>query len=178
MDLSSITNPLKTDLLLCFCDVQNFRRIAEGKPGPIDLFRLLDGWAAITIEDVEKAGGIVVKFIGDESLIAFPPERADAGVNALLALKTKMEKYFEKEQCATKVRCCAHYGEAAIGAFGTGRNRCIDVFGDSVNVAATMERGEHRGRFLISAQAFRKLLPATRRKFHKYTPPIAYLAEE
>jgi adenylate cyclase len=178
MDLSSITDPLKTELLLCFCDIQNFRRIAEEKPDPMEIFRLLDGMAKLVIDQVEKAGGIVVKFIGDESFIVFPPEKADEGMNALLALKTGVEKYFGKQKCAMKMRFCVHYGEAVIGAFGSGRNRTVDAVGDHVNLAASLARGEHRGRFIISAQAFRKLLPATRRKFHKFTPPIVYLAED
>jgi hypothetical protein len=30
---------------------------------------------------------------------------------------------------------------------------------------------------VISPQAFRKLSPATRKSFHKYTPPVVYVAE-
>lgn len=178
MELSSITDPVKTDLLVCFCDIQGFRRVAEATPDPLDLFRLLEGWAEIAIGAVEKAGGIAVKFIGDSALLAFPPERADAGVNALLALQAGMERYFEKEKRPAKVRFGVHYGEAVIGAFGQGRNRSIDVFGDAVNVAAALEHGAHGGRLVLSAQAFRKLLPATRRRFHKFTQPIVYLAGE
>jgi len=34
-----------------------------------------------------------------------------------------------------------------------------------------------KGRFTISPQLFRKLDAATRKSFHKYTPPVTYLAD-
>jgi class 3 adenylate cyclase len=69
-----------------------------------------------------------------------------------------------------------HFGETAIGPFGGSTE--LDVMGDSINVAARLGRGEHRGRFIISPQAFRKLKPETRKVFHKHTPPVVYVADE
>ena len=52
-----------------------------------------------------------------------------------------------------------------------------DVFGPTVNNAAMVDRRQQRGRFVMTPQAFRSLKPDTRKRFHKHTPPVVYLAE-
>jgi hypothetical protein len=52
------------------------------------------------------------------------------------------------------------------------------VVGDSVNIAATLDRGRNQGKFIISPQVFRKLRPETRKYFHKFTPPVIYISEQ
>lgn len=177
MDFSSITKPCTANLLVSFMDIQGFGGIARSLEDPLALFDLLDGWAKLVVAEIEGAGGRVIKFIGDECMIAFAEEAVDAGVRTLIEVKAKSEAYLESKGFPTKMRVTAHFGEAAMGPFGAGGCRLIDVFGDSVNVAAMLGRGEHRGRLVISPQAFRKMSTETRKLFHKHTPPIVYVAE-
>ncbi|MBU0934792.1 MAG: hypothetical protein KKC64_04185, partial [Spirochaetes bacterium] len=54
-----------------------------------------------------------------------------------------------------------------------------DIIGETVNIAATMGSGgqnSHRNRLILSPEAFRSLGPELRKKFHKFTEPIVYLA--
>ncbi len=178
MDLSSTTSVQIDELLICFCDIQAFSAISQSKIDSKELFSLLDGMATVVINTLEGSAGRVVKFIGDSCLIVFPKEQADQGMAILLDMKDRVEGYFKTKGYSNKMRFCVHYGEAAFGPIGSGRYRALDVLGDHVNVAATLGKGEHRGRFIISPQAFRKLSSATRKRFHKYTPPIVYLAEQ
>ena len=170
----SITRPQKADLLICFCDVEGFTAISRAKPDPLELFELLDGFARGMRGAVEGSAGRVVKLIGDSALIVFPADAADAGMQILLDLKRRLERYLARQGAKARVLFQVHVGEVAVGPFGGGG---LDVMGDQVNVTARLGRGEHRGAFVISPQAFRRLRPATRKLFHKHTPPIVYVAE-
>ncbi len=178
MDISKVTTPRKVSLLISFMDIMGFLGIAQKLKDPLDHFSLLGGFAEIVIHDVESAGGRVIKFIGDSALSVFPEEEADQGVRTLISLKARLEAYLSQKGFPNKLRMTAHVGEVAIGPFGEGHCRQLDVFGDAVNMAATLERAGHGGRLVISPQAFRKLSAATRKVFHRYTPPKVYLAEE
>jgi class 3 adenylate cyclase len=178
MDFTKVTKPEEGSFLIAFADIQNFGTISKALPDPVQLFDLLNSWAKIIIEAIDKTPGRVLKFIGDECLMIFPDDAIDAGVLALLSIKEQVEKHFKNNGLPNKMRITAHYGEAAVGQFGTGSMKSIDIIGDSVNVAASLSRGDHRGRLIISPQVFRKLAASTRKAFHKYTPPLVYLAED
>jgi adenylate cyclase len=177
MDFGSITSPRRVNLLISFMDIQGFRSISGTTGDLLQLFDLLNGWATIIVKHVDQAGGRVMKFIGDSCLIIFPEDEADRGVRAMLTVKQEVEAYFKSKGFPNKVRTTAHVGEAVLGQFGAGSCKQLDVFGDSVNTAASLERADRAGRLTISAQAFRRLSPTTRKFFHKYTPPVVYLAE-
>ena len=56
-----------------------------------------------------------------------------------------------------------------------------DLLGETVNITVRLGSGgqkSHPGRLILTATAFRKLAPETRKSFHKFTEPIVYLAEE
>ncbi len=178
MDFSRVTTPRKVDLLISFADIQGFLGIARSDPDPLRMFELLNGWADAMVSEIEKASGCVLKFIGDSCLSVFPGDRVDAGVLALLAAKTRAEAYLQERGFRNRIKVTAHLGEVAIGLFGAGSCRALDVLGESVNVAASLEKGDHYGKLIISPQAFRKLSAETRKLFRKYTPPIVYLASD
>jgi len=176
MDLASVTALQRTNLLVSFLDLQGFVGIAQTIQGPEELFRFAKGWASIIIREVDQTSGRVLKLVGDECLVVFPEDSVDSGMDALLSMKKKTERYLKEMGFSSKLRVTAHFGEVAIGPFGEGSFRSVDVYGDTVNVAATLGWREHRGQFVISPQTFRKLSPATRKNFRKHTPPIVYLS--
>jgi len=173
--LDALVEPRKLDLLICFCDIVNFTAVARATPEPLDVFRLLSGMASLMAGLVAPTNGRIIKFIGDSALIVFPETNTDEGVRLLLDMKSRMEHYLAQKGSRCTVRFQLHVGEAAVGRFGdTG---AIDVMGDAVNVTARLGSREDRGMFVISPQAFRKLEPNTRKLFHRFTPPIVYVAK-
>ena len=174
-DFKNITKVQKTNLLVCFYDIANFSSIARSGNDVTELFDLLNGMAKITHEEITGSSGHVVKFIGDSAIIIYPEPRVDEGVNTLLSLQRKLEEYFQTAGFPIKIGFNLHFGEVAIGPYGAEPYTSIEVFGDPVNTAATLSKGQHRGGYVISPQVFRKLNPETRKKFHKHTPPIVYL---
>ncbi len=178
MDFSKVTTPRKENLLIAFMDIQGFLSIGQRLSDPLQMFDLLDGFARIVTRGIREAGGIVVKFIGDACLVVFAEDAVEDGVLALIAVKADCERYLQGRGFPNRLRVTAHFGEAALGLLGVEPDRRLDVLGDSVNVAASLEKTGHRGRLVITAATFRRLGPAGRRRFHKFPEPIVYLAEE
>lgn len=67
-----------------------------------------------------------------------------------------------------------HFGPVMAGPIGTRTDKRLDVFGETVNIAATLKAGG----IAITPQVFRKLAPETRKLFKKHTPPITYIPVE
>jgi adenylate cyclase len=178
MDFSSVRAPVKANALVSFMDIQGFNKASERLGDPLAVFGFLDDWAAVVAGVIEAGGGKVIKYIGDACLSVFPEGSADAGVRALLRAKADSERFFADRGIPTRLRVSCHFGEVAIGPFGPAGAKRLDVMGDAVNVAATIDRADRGGRMTISPQAFRQLEPETRKLFKKYTPPIVYVADE
>ena len=174
-NLHDIQEPTQTDLLIGFCDIAGFTNISRKLDG-LQLFDLLNGMAVTAIRCIKSSSGRIMKFMGDSMLLVFPEEAVDEGIRTMLEIRTQVIGYFASCNIDVGLHFGIHYGEAIIGPYGEEPYRSIDVFGESVNRAAIIA-GTHKGKFVISPQAFRKLLPETRKLFHKFTPPIVYIAE-
>ena len=164
----------KVSALICMTDITGFMRISRSEDMET-VFAILKDIAVISTKKIEGTPGKIIKYIGDASLIMFPEEFVDSGVCKLLELKEDLEGYFKQKGYSNKVTFCLHFGEVILGRLPPVDS--IDVFGDTVNIAFILDREGHSGRFIISSQVFRKLKPETRKRFHKFTHPVVYLAE-
>ena len=171
-----LQEPVKKNLLVCFFDLSRFLDVGK-KTDLMEGFDILNGMAVTTIRHIKKTKGRVIKFIGDSGLIVFPEDSVDEGVRALLQLRDEIIGYFKSRGVNIKVHFGIHYGEVAIGPFGEEPHSTIDVVGATVGRASVLAGREYREKFVISPQAFRKLKPETRKLFHKFTPPVVYIAE-
>ena len=179
--MQSLQNLSKVELrtlLMCVYDVSNFIKLAKSFPPkePDKLFSFMNGFSGLTSQKVADAGGLVIKYLGDGALIVFDDQDVDASVMAMHCLKADLEAYLAQHGFRNAVAFSLHIGEAAIGYIGTEPFRWIDIMGNPVQVVFTMLNPKQR--FAITPQVFRKLKPETRKLFHKFTPPILYLAEE
>jgi adenylate cyclase len=164
------TAPTETPLLIAFADLTRFMLNCERTPD-LELARLMDELYVRVGEKIAAAGGAVVKFIGDAALVVFPESRVDEGVAALLELKDETDVWLAKRGWDSRLVVKAHFGTAVAGSYGPRDLQRFDVIGRDVNLAATIETRS----FGLSAQAFRKLSPETRKRFKKHTPPITYI---
>jgi class 3 adenylate cyclase len=173
-DFSLLSDGQKTELLICFTDVTAFTSLvkSEGSENTVQILRDL---ATLMDERLGKTPGKIIKYIGDASLIVFPDECVDEGVRALLELKNGCDEYFVGRELPNRLTVALHYGEVFIVRLPPIQG--IDVVGDAVNTTAMLEHGRSKGRFVISPQVFRKLESGTRKRFHKFTPPIVYYSE-
>jgi len=125
-------------------------------------------------EDIETAGGRIVKFIGDGALVVFDETAVDRGVHALLRLKESVDRFMAERGWDCRLTAKAHFGTAVAGPFGSAAAKRFDVIGKAVSVAAMLDATG----VTLSVAAFRRLGPELRRRFRKHTPPVSYIRVE
>ena len=164
---------IEVPLLIAFVDLTRYAAQCQ---------RVTDRALADTIDTyyervaslVERAGGRVVKFIGDAALLVFPEDAVDRGVEGLLQLKDTVDDVMQERGWDCRLAVKAHFGTTVAGPFGAAGAKRFDVIGKAVNTAATLDSTG----VTLSVAAFRKLGPELRRRFHKHTPPITYIRME
>jgi len=163
--------------LVFFTDLARFTALTRGMD-PDGLADFLVAYATIVSRTISAAGGQVIKYVSDSALGFFPGNDVDRGVLALLETKRIVESELSFPDRKVNLKIGAHYGPVVMPVlppFST-----LDIFGETVNITIGLGEGGttvHRDKMIISATAFRKLAPETRKQFHKFTEPIVYLAE-
>ena len=173
-DFANVKDGQTLEALICVTDLTGYAKMSREHDLSFSLSILKDV-AEMTAKAVKDTPGHIVKYLGDASLIIFPNECVDGGIRVLLGLKKGIDEHLARKKLSSKVTALAHYGEIIVGRLEPFDS--IDILGEAVNIAFTLDRGQHRGRLVISPQAFRKLKPETRKSFHKFTPPTVYLSE-
>jgi class 3 adenylate cyclase len=159
--------PIQAAVLVALADLSRFMRRSRGRTSA-ELFADLNDLYLLIEDAITAAGGVVIKFMGDATLIVFPEELADAGIMALLELKSTVDRWLIANHLGDGLVVNAHVGEVTLGRMG--RAGRLDVIGESVAIAATLGARS----FGLSQQAFRRLSAEHRRQFRRYTPPIHY----
>jgi len=172
-NLAAIHHRVELPLLVAFIDLTGFAmqctRVADD-----DLAAVIDGYYELVASRVTAAGGRVVKFIGDGALVVFEVGDADAGVDALLALKSDIDRYLADHHWDCRTTIKAHVGTVIAGPYGGPGDKRFDVIGKTVNTAAMLDATG----VALSAEAFRALSPAMRQRFKKHTWPVTYIRVE
>jgi adenylate cyclase len=157
-------------LLISFVDLTRFTAFCQ-KRDDATVADFLDDLYERVGRHVHGAGGRVVKFIGDATLIVFDGADCDVGVRALLALRREVDGHMADQGLPGRLIVKAHLGQVVWGPVGIEGDKRLDCIGSAVNTAATLgSQG-----LALSVQAFRGLEPETRRLFKKHTPPITYI---
>ncbi|MFC1743180.1 adenylate/guanylate cyclase domain-containing protein [Candidatus Riflebacteria bacterium] len=166
---SNINVAQKADLLIAFTDIKGFVSVGR-KLTDLQLFQLMADYFAMFEKHLKSNNGYLVKCIGDSALIIFPQEFAENGILALKELKQKAESFMKKRGFPTMLDVKVHFGPVVIGKV-TG---ILDVYGMAVNKTALLKSDG----FSISAEAFRRLSPESRKLFKKHTPAYYYIPVE
>ena len=117
-------------IVIAVADIAGFMKAARGKSN-LDTFRMLDEFYYLVDQVVAKAGGRVVKFMGDAALMVFPEDSAPQAVAALGELKERAQTLWTGFDATCVVKTKAHVGLAACGPIGPEKR--FDVIGQSVN---------------------------------------------
>lgn len=161
----------EADALIAFVDIS---RILTVRQPPIEVARHLNHFYREVGTATRGAGGQVVKYLGDGALLCFDADHVNTAVLALLELKQDVERWMDSLGWDCRLKVQAHFGPTVVGTYDDGATTFFDVFGRTVNTAATLETAG----FTLSAQAFRQLAPETRKRFKKHTLPITYIRVE
>jgi adenylate cyclase len=142
--------------VLWYCDLRGSTRLAA-ELEPQAFMRLLNDFFDCTAGEVEKAGGAVLKFIGDAVLACFPqplPEAIAAALSAARAAEAGVAAVNARRRAADEpeivyglaLRC----GAVLFGNVGTPERLDFTVIGSAVNEVARMEAlTKERGVLLI-----------------------------
>lgn len=164
---------IEVSLLVAFIDLAGFA-LQSTRVADDEIAEVIDDYYGMVAEHVTASGGRVVKYMGDGALAVFDAGDADRGVDALLELKLALDRYLGGRGWDCRATIKAHVGSAIAGPYGPPGDRRFDVIGKTVNTAAMLDASG----VALSTEAFRKLSPATRKRFKKHTWPITYIRVE
>jgi adenylate cyclase len=159
----------RRDLIIVFVDLSLFTRESSSRDDEATA-ALLDAYYERIANGTTRAGGTVVKFIGDGALLVFPVDRADDAMAGLFRLRQEVDEWLAERGSSSRLAIKAHAGSVIAGAFGARGDKRFDVLGDVVNTAARLPRPFH-----VSPQVFRLLSSEGRKLFKKHTPPVTYI---
>ena len=162
--------PTEQELLVGFYDLTGYMRFADATE-PQQLLELMSGYFALTGRILAQAGGRLFKAIGDAGLAAFPAELVDQGVLAFQAVQRDGDDWLARHDCKSRAIVKLHVGPVAVGRVGAPGEEVLDLYGKTVNVAATMASTG----LAMTPAVFRRLAADTRKLFKKHTPPIIYI---
>ncbi|MCD6074602.1 MAG: hypothetical protein K0Q70_1485 [Rhodospirillales bacterium] len=171
MSWHDIAEPTELDLLVGFYDLSGYQKLCTRLPAR-DILDAMIGYFDLTGRIIADANGILVKTMGDAGLVAFPAEEADRGVAACLRVKSDGEAWLARNGINSRATFKLHLGPVACGRVGAPGHAIFDVYGQTVNTAATLESNG----FAMTPQVFRALNAETRKLFKKHTPPVTYIA--
>jgi adenylate cyclase len=118
--------------------------------------------------------GEIIKYLGDALLCLFPADGALEAITCSLKLRRAYAAIVDRRRIPiqTDLEIGLDLGRVAVGVFGHESLRQRDVFGEAVNLAATI--GHHRG-VAVTESVYRKIqqafptreLPATKVKWRE-----------
>ena len=126
---------------------------------------------ALTGQILRDEGGRLFKTLGDAGLAAFPGEVADAGVCAFQTVQREGDSWLAQKGYKSRAIVKLHLRPVAIGLVGSPGEEILDLYGKTVNVAATLPSTG----LAMTAAVFRRLSAVSRKSFKKHTPPIIYI---
>lgn len=134
-------------IAVLFADLRGFTQLTEDKL-PYDVVFLINQYDRVMGEAIEKAGGMVDKFIGDGIMALFGvASGAEAGSRqalhaakmmseALIVLNKTLENDLDEP---LRMGIGIHTGPAVVGRMGYGSARTLTAIGDTVNTASRIE---------------------------------------
>jgi adenylate cyclase len=125
-----MNEPQESRMVIGLADITGFASACQNKTD-IDTFNMLNQFYALVGDVVRKAGGTVVKFMGDSALVIFPESEAKQAVTALRELASSSSGVWSDFDRTCTVRIKAHVGSVVSGHMGPD-NR-FDVIGNALN---------------------------------------------
>jgi class 3 adenylate cyclase len=144
-----------------FCDIVDSTGTAE-RIGSEAMHRMLDRFFCIALEEVERYGGTIDKFLGDGflALVGVPQAHEDharRAVLAALALRRRLAEEWSETEAgpAPRIRMGINTGTVLIGTMGGERQSDYTAVGDTTNVAARLQSLAQPGEILASEATVR-----------------------
>ncbi len=152
----------RKEVLIFFSDVRGFTHFSQNHY-PEQVIQTLNDLLGLQGDIIEKHGGYVDKFVGDEVVAIFEgsaPERVRSGLLAA----TEIQACFAERAAAAsadqvwqalQVGIGLSMGDVVMGSMGSASRQDYTVIGDNVNLAARLCSGAGAGEILLSSNVYR-----------------------
>lgn len=154
-------------ITVMFADLSGFTALSQRLP-PDALLEATNAYLAVMADEVEAAGGYVDKFIGDSVMAIWNAPRADPrhAQHAVIAAQRILKRIValavaarEEGRPAMTVKIAIHSGEAVVGNVGSKSRLNYTAIGETVNIAARLERaGEPFDAAIVVSEATARLV--------------------
>jgi class 3 adenylate cyclase/tetratricopeptide (TPR) repeat protein len=150
----------RKQVTVLFCDIVGSTALAQ-RLGAEAMHDLLKAFFAVAAEEIGRYGGIINRQLGDGfmALVGVPVAHEDHARRAVLAaigLKRRLaERPSGEDGTDVRVRIGLNSGLVVIGAVGDDDDSDVTAIGDTINVAARLERLAEPGSILISESTAR-----------------------
>lgn len=141
-----------------FADIAGFTRMTDGMR-PTEVIALLNECMQLLTDAVEREGGVVDKYIGDEIMALFGapvsrPEDPLRAVRAALGMQQAMRALNQtrslRGEHAVQVSIGMNTGAVMAGNMGSSNRLNYTVLGDAVNMAARVEQLAGSGQIMLT----------------------------
>src|SRR5205085_2194038 len=164
---------------IVFSDISGFSALSE-KKDPEDVRTLMNACFESLVPVVQKFGGTIDKFIGDEIMALFgaptahedDPERA---LHAALEMMDAIKAVNRKHGTEFGIHIGINSGPVIAGQIGAKNRRDYSVMGDAVNLAARLEDASDRGEIFVGPSTYQQTQQAF--EFEKI-PPLTLKGKE
>jgi class 3 adenylate cyclase/tetratricopeptide (TPR) repeat protein len=142
-----------------FVDIAGYTEMSE-RLGSEAMLEIVNGLFDRLVPVIERYGGTIDKFIGDEIMAVFGAPRAaehhaEHALRAALEIFTTLAAYNRERGLELGLHIGANTGPVIAGAVGSRARRDYSVTGDTVNVAARLEGAAEAGQILVGPSTFR-----------------------
>ncbi|MDD2544288.1 MAG: adenylate/guanylate cyclase domain-containing protein [Candidatus Cloacimonadaceae bacterium] len=147
------------DMSVLYLDVVNFTGYSESNP-PMQVVKMLNDLFGICEVVIREHYGDIDKFIGDAIMAVFhdASDAVRAGIKILQEALVQMNSIrLAHHEPEIQVRIGINSGLLLQGDVGTDQRRDLTVIGDTVNVAARVEKAAIPGRLMISEACLARL---------------------
>jgi class 3 adenylate cyclase len=148
------TQPRRKLTTLFFSDVREFTTFSE-QNDPLVVINTINEIFDIQVAAIKRNSGDIDKFIGDEIMVEFTTP--SAAFKAADEIQAKIAVYNRKRRFPLEVGIGINYGEAVVGAVGSGEQYNWTTIGHTVNVARRLCSLAEPGCIVISATVYEKL---------------------
>lgn len=146
--------PERKEITVFFSDVRGFTSFSESHDA-LEVINRINELFDIQVPIIEKHGGDIDKFVGDEIMALFPDPAS--AFKAALEIQHFMRKLNKTKKDSLPIGIGISFGEAIVGDIGSSNSLDWTAIGDTVNLAARLCGSAQANKIILSEYAFKKI---------------------
>lgn len=158
-----VANDERKLVTVMFADISGFTALSE-RLDPESIREIMNNCFNVLVPIIEKYGGVIDKFIGDEIMALFgaplaKENDAELGLRASLEMMERLEKFNQEKDIKLGMHFGINTGLVVAGGLGSEGRQQYSVMGDAVNLAARLEGASESGQIFVGPTTYRLTHP-------------------